>query len=87
MIKGILAGVDSNIFQHITYVVDSFILILIFHIEDLDGVGDKVNIFLSPKLPLYNGSRSSMILRRWYIALDRNMLTTYAYIVYLLQRQ
>ena len=61
-----------------SHVVAGSILNTAFYTEDLNGVGDTVNIFLFPGLSLYAVSEVVLVVQLWYTALDCSNMTTYA---------
>ena len=50
---------------------------LAFHIEDPDGVGDALNIFLFPELSPSSGLEAALLTRKWDAILGGGTLTSF----------
>ena len=72
---------------HISHAVAVLVLGLTFYSEDLDGVGDAINVFIFPDLYSSAGSEAALLARRWDIILGGGALTSFSETSLLLAKQ
>ena len=65
--------------------VDGILLGIEFHMENLDEIRDRFNIFLFPDLSLSVGPQVALAERRWDTVLESSMLEPYSETISLLQ--
>ena len=62
----------------IPHAITFMVTAITFHTEDPDGVGDALNIFLSPHLFLLAGLKAALLTRKWDTILGVGNLSSFA---------
>ena len=71
----------------ISHIVSVLLLILDLYTDDPNGIGETLNIFLLPDLPLSESSEDTLVARMWDTDFILSTLKTFSDTVALLNRQ